>query len=123
MARKINAIPGILAEAAEVPEKPAQRPRTPNVVRTPVKPAPAPTPPAKDESERLTVRSALDLPPEQHTALQHYAVDAGAELGWPVRPQFVVRAVVEQLLNDDVLQAAILDHVRAQGRPTRRRSS
>lgn len=126
MARKLTALQGLLDE----PTTPKQTAPAPEPART-ARPAdaaavPEPRTSAQDApgaAEESTVRSTLDLPTSRHAALLREAVDAGVDVGWPVRPQHVLRAMVDELLDDADAVARVRDRIRSQGRPTRRRST
>lgn len=81
---------------------------------------PAAQDPAPDVVEP-TVRSSLDLSASRHAALLREAADAGVEVGWPVRPQHVLRAMFEEFIDAPDAVARVRDRIRRQGRPTRRR--
>lgn len=131
MARKLDALQGLLDEPP-APKQPAaapapQRPRAARTVKTasggptPEPQAPAQTAPEVDAEP--TVRSTLDLPASRHAALLREAADTGVEVGWSVRPQHVLRAMFDELLDDPAATARVRERIRAQGRPVRRRSA
>lgn len=112
MARKITAIPGLLAEApsaSPTAEAPARASSTRTTRREP------------EPAAEATVRSTLDLPTSRHAELLRAAVDAGVEVGWSVRPQHVLRAMFDELVDDPEAMARVRERIRRQGRPTRRR--
>lgn len=129
MARKITALPGLLAEttaapspapsAPEGPARPAQRRRTAGAAAT----RPDPTPEPEQDQAEPTVRSTLDLPTSRHAMLLRAAVDTGVEVGWSVRPQHVLRAMFDQLIEDPEAMAQVRERIRRQGRPIRRRAT
>lgn len=111
MARKITAIPGLLAEApnpSPAQEAPAARASSTRTTR---------------REPEATVRSTLDLPTSRHAELLRAAVDAGVEVGWSVRPQHVLRAMFDELIDDPEAMDRVRERIRRQGRPTRRRPS
>ena len=123
MARTRRSLTDVIAETAP-PPPPVQA--TPAPAPAPARPrAPRPSKPtqATETGPERVVRSTLDLPPGKHADLIRYATDAGLELGWSVRPQHVLRALVDQLLTDDRLRAHVTDALAQQGRPTRRPNS
>lgn len=126
MARKLTALQGLLDE----PATPRHTAPAPEPARTALPadaadvPAPAPREPAQAVAEEeSTVRSTLDLPSSRHAALLREAVDAGVDVGWPVRPQHVLRAMFDEFIDDPDAVTRVRDRIRSQGRPTRRRSS
>ena len=123
MARKITAIPGLLAEASApaAPKAPAPQAQHPRTVRAVRRPAHQQIP-VQDKSEP-TVRSTLDLPASRHGALLREAADAGIDVGWSVRPQHVLRAMYDVYIDDPDAIAKVREHIRHQGRPVRRRST
>lgn len=128
MARKLTALQGLLDEpptprpTAPAPE-PAHTARSADTAAIAAPEAHQPAQVAPGASEETTVRSTLDLPASRHAALLREAVDAGVDVGWPVRPQHVLRAMVDELLDDPDAVARVRDRIRRQGRPTRRRST
>lgn len=118
MARKLTALQGLLDEPT-TPRRAASADA--GDVPTPEPQEPAQT--VTGTEEESTVRSTLDLPSSRHAALLREAIDTGADVGWPVRPQHVLRAMVDELLNDPDAVARVRDRIRRQGRPTRRRST
>lgn len=130
MARKLEALQGLLAEKPE-PQQPtaapvAQRPRTPRTAKAAPAPTPEPQKPVEDVLEaeaEPTVRSTLDLPASRHALLLREAADTGVDVGWSVRPQHVLRAMFDELLDDPAAIARVRERIRAQGRPVRRRST
>lgn len=125
MARKLTALQGLLDEPATTPKPTPQTSGTARSVDAAAVPAPnAPKPAqAPPGAEEQTVRSTLDLPASRHTALLREAVDAGVNVGWPVRPQHVLRAMFEEFIDDPDAVARVRDRIRSQGRPTRRRNT
>ena len=127
MARKLTALQGLLDEPATPKQAaPAPQPsRTDRSANAAAAPAPEPREPvqAAPGTEEQTVRSTLDLSASRHAALLREAVDAGVDVGWPVRPQHVLRAMFDEFIDDPDAVARVRDRIRSQGRPTRRRST
>lgn len=127
MARKLTALQGLLDEPATPrPATSAPEPvRTARSADAAAVPTPEPHKPAQAAPgmEEQTVRSTLDLPASRHAALLREAVDAGVDVGWPVRPQHVLRAMFDEFIDDPAAVARVRDRIRSQGRPTRRRST
>lgn len=126
MARKLTALPGILAEATTAPPSPAPEAPTAPRRRTARKPIATPEPvqtePVQADAEP-TVRSTLDLPASRHAMLLREAADTGVEVGWSVRPQHLLRAMFDQLVEDPEAMAQVRERIRRQGRPVRRRTT
>lgn len=128
MARRLTALQGLLDEPA-TPKQTAPAPepaRTARPADAAAVPAPEPQIPAQAAPEadaEPAVRSTLDLPSSRHAALLREAADAGVDVGWPVRPQHVLRAMFDEFIDDPDAVARVRDRIRRQGRPTRRRST
>jgi hypothetical protein len=129
VARKLDALEGLLAEKPVEQPRPTgapQKPRVRRAAKAPAVPTPEPQSPAQDVQEpetESTVRSTLDLPASRHAALLREAADTGVAVGWSVRPQHVLRAMFDELLDDPAAVARVRERIRVQGRPTRRRST
>lgn len=127
MARKLTALPGILAEATAAPstpapQAPARAAERPRATRK-SKPDPAPEPVQADaEPTEPTVRSTLDLPASRHAMLLREAADTGVDVGWSVRPQHLLRAMFDELVENPEAMARVRERIRRQGRPVRRRT-
>jgi hypothetical protein len=70
-----------------------------------------------------TVRSTLDLPASRHAMLLREAADTGVDVGWSVRPQHLLRAMFDQLVEDPEAMTQVRERIRRQGRPVRRRTT
>lgn len=127
MARKLDALEGLLAERpVPKPVQAPQRPRAGRAAKTAPVPTPEPQAPVQDVSEveaEPTVRSTLDLPSSRHAVLLREAADTGVDVGWSVRPQHLLRAMFDELVDDPAAMARVRDRIRSQGRPVRRRST
>ncbi|MFC4951280.1 hypothetical protein [Pseudonocardia sp. GCM10023141] len=123
MARKLDALQGLLDE------KPVPAPQRLSATRaTATAPVSTPKPqtPVQDDVEadsEPTVRSTLDLAASRHAVLLREAADTGLDVGWPVRPQHLLRAMFDELVDDPAAMARVRDRIRNQGRPVRRRST
>jgi hypothetical protein len=129
VARKLDALEGLLAEKPVEQPRPTrapQKPRARQAAKAAAVPTPEPQSPAQDVQEpeaESTVRSTLDLPASRHAELLREAANTGVAVGWSVRPQHVLRAMFDELLDDPAAVARVRERIRAQGRPTRRRST
>ncbi len=130
MARRITALPGLLAEtpaAVSTPappssETPTRQAKPRGAARTTVTRSDS-TPEPKPGEAEPTVRSTLDLPASRHAMLLREAADTGVDVGWSVRPQHLLRAMFDQLIEDPEAMAQVRDRIRRQGRPVRRRAT